>query len=93
MGTPDYVEAWCPECQRTMCFQSKGGPELCEEYHLQTAPADVMSNINRHSPQQCDCGVWVYIDEQACEPRVWDGPEPPKFKGINWFYMQRREVK
>ena len=58
-------------------------------YIMETVPDDVLSNVNRHSPVECDCGKWLYIDEKTKEVKVWS-KKIPAFKGINWFYDQNK---
>lgn len=53
MGMFDTVMAPCPECGERAEFQSKGGDCTLAMYLLEEAPADVLSDVNRHSPMTC----------------------------------------
>lgn len=62
MGMFDTILARCPECGEVNEFQSKGGECFLEQYDLSNCPEDVLSDANRHSPQECDCGAMLSID-------------------------------
>lgn len=54
MGAFDSVLVPCPECGQEQWFQSKGADyPQCREFTLEECPADVMSDINRHTPYRC----------------------------------------
>lgn len=58
MGTYDSVLVPCPKCGVASEFQSKGGDCFLREYTLENAPADVLSDVNRHAPNTCEkCGT------------------------------------
>lgn len=58
MGRYDSVMARCPSCGHRNEFQSKGGPCAMNTYELGNAPADVLSDVNRHAPVECrGCGT------------------------------------
>lgn len=58
MGMFDSVMVPCPKCGEESEFQSKSGDCILKVYPLATAPADVLSNVNRHSPATCEkCGT------------------------------------
>lgn len=58
MGCFDDVRVPCPRCGEIYYAQSKGGPCLLDAYDLDTAPADVLSDVNRHAPFECPkCGT------------------------------------
>jgi len=58
MGMFDSVMVPCPKCGEVSEFQSKGGDCILREYTLETAPADVLSDVNRHAPNTCGkCGT------------------------------------
>lgn len=58
MGLFDSVMLPCPDCGIRNEFQSKGGACELETYDETNAPADVMTDINRHSPVKCtQCGT------------------------------------
>jgi len=62
MGCYDTVLVNCPKCGEEHNFQSKSGECLLEYYTLENCPDSVMSNVNRHSPYKCDCGVSLKVD-------------------------------
>ena len=84
MGCPDTVEVPCPECGAISYFQSKGGLSCSLNYVLKDAPSDVMSNVNRHSPYKCDCGVWFAVDEVK-RIAIRTGPKASPIR-INGYY-------
>lgn len=53
MGMFDSVMVPCPSCGTVTEFQSKGGDCTLSTYTLEDAPADVLSDVNRHSPVTC----------------------------------------
>ena len=62
MGMFDSVYVKCPACGEILEFQSKGGDCILATYGLEDAPADVMQDVNRHSPRECpNCDSWVAI--------------------------------
>ena len=75
MGMFDSIIAAC-ECGERLEFQSKSGLCECERYELPEAPADVMKDANRHSPQHCCCGNWLVIDVANRKVVVVPPPEP-----------------
>lgn len=62
MGMYDSVWVNCPQCNEESEFQSKGGECLLYSYTLENCPNDVLSDVNRHSPNTCDCGASFEID-------------------------------
>ena len=63
MGCYDTVIVKCPECGEEIDFQSKSGPCLLRVYSFEDCPADVMLDINRHSPVTCyTCKTEFYIE-------------------------------
>jgi uncharacterized Zn finger protein len=57
MGMFDSVWVKCPNCGTANEFQSKGGGCALIDYTLEDAPADVLSDVNRHAPVSCSkCG-------------------------------------
>jgi hypothetical protein len=62
MGTYDSIIVNCPNCGKQHLFQSKGGECLLRVFALEDCPDDVMSNVNRHSPYECSCGVLIEVD-------------------------------
>lgn len=53
MGMFDSVYVPCPKCGELNEFQSKGGDCLLNEYTLENAPANVLLDMNSHSPVTC----------------------------------------
>lgn len=64
MGVYDEVKVECPKCGTEAFFQSKSGPCVCEIHELNDAPDDVLENVNRHSPYECDCGCRFGVDRK-----------------------------
>ncbi len=62
MGMYDSVMVNCPKCGEEHEFQSKSGECLLDVYTLENCPDDVMVNVNRHSPCQCNCGFNYEVD-------------------------------
>jgi hypothetical protein len=62
MGMYDTVMVKCPSCGKKNEFQSKGGDCLLSVYTLKICPDDVLSDVNRHAPYECRCGVSFMID-------------------------------
>jgi hypothetical protein len=58
----------CPRCGKKNEFQSKSGKCFLEVYDLGNAPNDVMDDVNRHSPCECECGCSYYVDENLRVP-------------------------
>ena len=59
----DSVWVKCPLCKAENEFQSKSGDCLCESYELENCPENVLVNVNRHSPCECDeCGAFYEVD-------------------------------
>lgn len=57
MGMYDTVTVNCPKCGEEHDCQSKSGDCLLRHYTLENCPDDVLENINRHAPNECDCGT------------------------------------
>jgi len=57
MGMYDTVMVPCPKCGKEAQFQSKSGDCLLDVYDLSDCPDNVLANVNRHSPEECDCGA------------------------------------
>ena len=62
MGFYDSVWVNCPNCNEELEFQSKSGECNFSIYNLESAPNDVLANVNRHSSIKCDCGKLVEVD-------------------------------
>ena len=63
MGCYDTVAVPCPTCGKKYYAQSKGGDCRLDTYDIKDAPPDVMSDINRHAPFQCDfCDTLFQVD-------------------------------
>ena len=54
MGMFDTVLVPCPKCGTESEFQSKGGECMLRTYKLDDCPSDVLSDVNRHSPNICE---------------------------------------
>lgn len=59
MGVYDSVMVPCPRCGTRVEAQSKGSKwPVLSCYHLESAPLDVLSDVNRHAPFTCPkCGA------------------------------------
>ena len=63
MGMFDTVMVDCPKCGAPVEAQSKGGECDLRTYTLETAPADVLSDVNRHAPHKCEaCSTRFRVD-------------------------------
>jgi endogenous inhibitor of DNA gyrase (YacG/DUF329 family) len=54
MGCYDRVMVPCPKCGEKAEFQSKSGECTLAAYELREAPADVLEDVNRHAPYECE---------------------------------------
>lgn len=73
MGMFDEVLVRCPSCEKEQTVQSKGGDCILALYDLNEAPADVLSDVNRHAPFECvACGCLFKVELKflAIERRV-----------------------
>ena len=62
MGMFDVVLVPCPECGKKHEAQSKGGECCLGVYNLSDAPQEVLQDVNRHAPFQCDgCGNYFIV--------------------------------
>jgi hypothetical protein len=61
MGMYDVILAPCPACGTKNEFQSKGGDCSLTTYQLHEAPADVLSDANRHPMWCSSCGTGYKI--------------------------------
>jgi len=62
MGVYDTILVKCPNCGAEHEFQSKSGYCILGVYDLSNCPDDVMIDVNRHSPYNCECGVKIAVD-------------------------------
>ncbi len=62
MGMFDTIMVKCPKCGEEHEFQSKSGECILDVYTLDNCPDDVMADVNRHSPCDCDCGEKFKVD-------------------------------
>jgi len=62
MGLFDTVWVKCPTCGEENGFQSKSGECILGNYSLDNCPYDVLFDINRHAPIECECGTQYEID-------------------------------
>lgn len=65
MGMFDTVIVSCPNCGEEVGFQSKSGECMLRCYILEDCPDDVLSNVNRHAPYDCDCGSNFQVDIES----------------------------
>lgn len=75
MGVYDSVKLLCPKCHVAYYAQSKGGDCIMKTYTINTAPQDVMSDVNRHAPFECEeCGSYFRViwkpEVALCEERI-----------------------
>lgn len=70
MGIFDSVCVPCPSCGHEEWFQSKGSDDAyCRNFNLAECPVDVLSDVNRHSPHQCEkCEQYFAVDEATRKP-------------------------
>lgn len=68
MGMFDSVYVPCPNCGEEKEFQSKSGDCFLNVFTLEDCPDDVFSNINRHSPHKCSCGIFFEVEEKSRVP-------------------------
>lgn len=64
MGMFDEVAVPCPKCGTIELFQSKGGPCQLRVYQLDTAPIEVLADVNRHV-HVCNCGTRFRVAMRA----------------------------
>lgn len=62
MGLYDTVIVPCPECGKKEEFQSKSGQCYLQVVKLEECPVDILADVNRHSPYNCDCGTVFEVD-------------------------------
>lgn len=63
MGCYDTVEVPCPKCGEIEYFQSKSGACVLANYSLSTCPPDVLGDVNRHAPYDCQkCGTLFKVE-------------------------------
>lgn len=62
MGYFDTIVGKCPVCECEVYFQSKGGSCSMNDYSVESAPHDVLSDSNRH-PGWCEeCEIVLRVD-------------------------------
>jgi len=74
MGMFDSVLVKCPNCGTENEFQSKSGECNLSYYDLVNCPADVLDNVNRHSPCHCECGTFYKVDIENRKPVIVNHP-------------------
>jgi len=80
MGMFDTVIVSCPNCGEETEFQSKSGDCMLRHYTLEDCPDDVLSNVNRHAPYDCHCGVSFEVDVyKKIAVLVWKGEGNGKY--------------
>lgn len=57
----DSVIVPCPKCGKVHLFQSKSGDCLLRKYEPSHAPLDVLIDVNRHAPYDCECGIKLAV--------------------------------
>lgn len=62
MGMFDSVWVKCPKCNEENEFQTKSGDCLLRNFTIENAPNEVMEDVNRHSPCECECGLKYSVD-------------------------------
>ena len=63
MGCYDTVMVPCPKCGNRIPFQSKSGECILAEYDMEEAPEDVLRDVNRHAPYECEkCRIWFQVE-------------------------------
>lgn len=65
MGVYDIIAIACPKCKEPYYAQSKSGACELDEYQLETAPPDVLADVNRHAPFECDCGAVFEVENKV----------------------------
>lgn len=85
MGCYDTVMVPCPKCGRKEAFQSKGGDCLLRDFDLDEAPADVLSDVNRHGPATCECCGTLFhvavVFNPVAKSVVWAPPAKDECDG------------
>ena len=62
MGCYDTVLVPCPKCGELYQAQSKSGSCSMSVFDFDSAPQDVMENVNRHAPFECEkCGTYFSV--------------------------------
>ena len=79
MGCYDSVIVCCPSCGEQHELQSKSGDCFLEVYTLENCPYDVLQDINRHAPFNCECGITFNVDKQNRKLEVLNFPEGCEF--------------
>ena len=78
MGCFDNVLVRCPTCGTPSEFQSKGGDCLLRVYRLENCPDDVLSDVNRHAPNQCEqCNTSFRVEFKGDTPTAMAEPPLP----------------
>lgn len=65
MGMFDSVWVPCPKCGKKSEFQSKSGDCTLASYEIDNAPASVLADVNRHAPNECECGAVFAVKVQC----------------------------
>ena len=75
MGVYDIVLVECPTCLNTVGFQTKSGECTMTTYNLNDCPADVLRDVNRHSPYKCsECKTLFYVElEILAKVKIFKG--------------------
>jgi hypothetical protein len=68
MGCYDIVKVPCPKCGEEYYCQSKGGNCDFGGYNLENCPVDILLDVNRHAPYECECGTKFYVEFEKYYP-------------------------
>jgi transposase-like protein len=83
MGMFDTVMVPCPTCGERDGFQSKGGRCMLDEFTLEEAPDDVLSDVNRHAPSRCrKCNTLFAVE---VNPRALKQASPPTLDQVREY--------
>ena len=63
MGCYETIWVPCPKCGEKYPAQSKSGPCALGNFTLESAPDDVVADVNRHAPFTCEkCGTEFSVE-------------------------------
>lgn len=78
MGCFDNVLVRCPTCGTPSEFKSKGEDCLLRVYRLENCPDDVLADVNRHAPNQCEqCNTSCRVKFKGDTPTAMAEPPLP----------------
>jgi endogenous inhibitor of DNA gyrase (YacG/DUF329 family) len=102
MGCYDTIMVPCPKCGELYEAQSKSGDCLLRVFDFNTAPQNVMQNVNRHAPFQCNNCKTIFKVQFNPTPVIVETSEPQdifEIKNDNNFrdnfekYLERLDQK